>query len=144
MGRRPGGKERQHPSSRRLEAPYTMHYKARMMHPRCWTRATEADHPVVRRERRGRHRSESVGAPPPTLHSGLPPAAFEVTLVPTIRKRPIIFEGIASDFDEIPRPAQYPLWDAQALAAKLEEVRPWIENWRETAIKAAMEMLHGQ
>ena len=54
---------------------------------------------------------------------------------------PVIFIGIDSDLDDIPRPAQYPLWDEKALAEKLAEARPRIEHMRQQAKEAARELL---
>lgn len=54
---------------------------------------------------------------------------------------PVIFLSIADDLDAVPKPAQYGFWDKQALASKLETLRPLIEGLRADAIQAAKEFL---
>lgn len=54
---------------------------------------------------------------------------------------PIVFVGIDSELDEVPQESQYPLWEPNALQARLRELQPFIEQWRETACSAARELL---
>jgi hypothetical protein len=54
---------------------------------------------------------------------------------------PVVFVGIDSELDVLPRVEQYPLWDEQALASKLESLQPVIEHYRVLAIAAAKEIL---
>jgi hypothetical protein len=54
---------------------------------------------------------------------------------------PVVFVGIDSELDVVPRVEQYPLWDQQALASKLESLQPLIEHYRVVAIAAAKEIL---
>lgn len=52
-----------------------------------------------------------------------------------------LFDAIDDELDDIPAPAQYPLWDEKALAEKLAAARPRIEKMREEAIEAARTIL---
>jgi hypothetical protein len=57
---------------------------------------------------------------------------------------PVIFVSIDSDFGEVPKPEQYQNWEEQALAAKLEKLRPVVEGLRLDAITAARALLEGE
>jgi len=57
---------------------------------------------------------------------------------------PVIFVSIDSDFDYVPKPEHYQNWEEQALAAKLEKLRPLVEGLRLDAITAAKDLLEGE
>jgi hypothetical protein len=54
---------------------------------------------------------------------------------------PIIFVGIISEYDDIPRPPQYHLWEPGALAAKLSEAEARMKHYRPIAVEAARELI---
>jgi hypothetical protein len=54
---------------------------------------------------------------------------------------PVIFVGLDSELDQVPRAKQWPLWDQESLAATLNRLQPLIEHCRRQAIEAAKELL---
>ncbi len=54
---------------------------------------------------------------------------------------PGIFVNLRSEFDEIPRPEQYALWDPGALGAKLQEGRRITNLYKPSIRDAAREII---
>ena len=54
---------------------------------------------------------------------------------------PSIFVNVNSEFDGIPRPEQYALWEPSALGAKLEEGRRITKFYRPAILDAAREII---
>jgi hypothetical protein len=54
---------------------------------------------------------------------------------------PVEFVGIASELDELPRPAQHPLWNPAALASKLQQWEPRLDRLAGDAADAARRLL---
>ena len=55
---------------------------------------------------------------------------------------PSEFAYIDSELDEIPMPAEYHRWEPSALAAKLAEEQPRLQEFQRAAMEAARQLLH--